>query len=98
MPAPKSSRRRQPRRSAPVRRAAQSGRLEQLNLEMEPEGTLDQRIQWAKATAGNYEEMAAKETNPELRARQERRAARWNKQVLDLIELRRQQQAQMELF
>ena len=95
MPAATSSRTR-PRRPSKAKRPFV--RAQQLDLEMEPEGTLEQRIQWAKTTAGNYEDMAAKETKLENRALLERRAALWNKQVLDLIEQRRQQQAQMELF
>ena len=98
MAAATSIRTRPPRTARKGGRAARSGRPEQMHLEIEPEGTLDQRIQWAKTTAGNYEDMAAKEADADRRGFLERRAARWNKHVLDLIELRRQSDAQMDLF
>lgn len=56
-----------------------------LGIATETEPSLEQRINAAKATSANYEDLAAKASTKELRRTMLNRAAEWNAKALELI-------------
>ena len=69
----------------------------QIPLPLPAESDLDARILAAKATASNYEDLAAKTERPVTRVLLDGLAARWNGRVLALIAERDARVAQGEL-